>query len=429
MSEVVRVEHLYKKFCKNLKSGMGYGFLDLTTRLFGINSKSNFLRKNEFWALDDINFTVNKKEILGIIGANGAGKSTLLRVLNGIYPPDAGCISIDGRIGGLIALGAGFHPHMTGHENIFLNGVILGMTKDQIKNNYDKIVDFADIGDFIHSPVSTYSSGMYARLGFAIAIHAPIDILLIDEVLSVGDYSFQNKCLRKIAEIRDNAKSVIFIGHNMDMIEAICDRAILLYEGKINSIGKPLEVIACYRALARNKEYRSEVRELQDLERKEFIGDKNIIFIKAGILDNNNNPCKDIKYGDDINIFYEFKTRSKILKPQFGVGFSHPSVYPWNIAYDSNISNKLVNISSLDKDKLYRLIVKFKKPNLIPGVYRLNLMIRSGYDLELYHHLDHTEDTEFNIKPKEVGVFIFDGERPTYNSLIFLESEWAINKI
>ena len=233
MSDVVlKVEGLSKKFCKSLKRSMLYGTNDVVRDMFGFPQNKSELRKDEFWALQDINFELKRGETLGLIGQNGCGKSTLLRLINGIFPPDKGKISINGRIGALIAVGAGFHPHMSGRENIYLNGTILGMTKAELKQKFDAIVDFAEIGDFIDSPVATYSSGMTVRLGFAIAIHCEPDILLIDEILAVGDAKFQRKCLNKIKDLRDkNNVSFILVSHNLQNIDAMCSQILFLDKG------------------------------------------------------------------------------------------------------------------------------------------------------------------------------------------------------
>lgn len=242
---VLKVDGLSKKFCRSLKRSMFYGSVDITRDLFGVPYNSS-LRPAEFWALEDINFEVKRGETFGLIGANGSGKSTLLRLINGIFPPDKGKIEVKGRIGALIAVGAGFHPHMTGRENIFLNGVILGMTRQEINQKFDAIVDFADIGNFLDSPVSTYSSGMYVRLGFAIAIHSQPDIVLVDEVLSVGDAKFQRKCLEKIKEMRNMGVTFFLVSHNMQNIEAMCDRTLFLRGGKQVAVGPSPETISKY---------------------------------------------------------------------------------------------------------------------------------------------------------------------------------------
>jgi ABC-type polysaccharide/polyol phosphate transport system ATPase subunit len=414
---LLKVEHLHKKFTSNLKRSMAHGVIDTTKSIFGIDRHSEKLRPGEFWALEDISFDLKRGEVLGIIGANGAGKSTLLRVLNGILPPDAGRVEIHGGIGGLIALGAGFHPLLTGRENIFLNGTILGMPKKEIQKNLDSIIEFADIGTFIDAPVSTYSSGMYARIAFSIAIHCVPDILLIDEVLSVGDYSFQNKCLRKISELQQSARGVIFVGHNMDMIETICNKAILLKDRKIVASGDPLDVIATYRSMSRQNEFNSDQREFtQKLANVDETGLSTqwVTYLGGGICDNHGVPIRQVKMGQDINVYFEFTSKVDIAKPLIGIGFSHPTVYPVNVVYDSNISNRTIKIGTIRAGRKYRLQARFENPNLVPGVYRLNIMIRDGDTLEIYHHLDHSKDSEFSINTKEVGGLIVDGARPPY---------------
>lgn len=433
MSELLlKVENLHKKFTMNLRRSMAHGVIDITKATLGINRHSEKLRSGEFWALEDINFHLNRGEILGVIGVNGAGKSTLLRVLNGILPPDAGRVEIHGGIGGLIALGAGFHPLLTGRENIFLNGTILGMSKKEIHKNLESIIDFADIGTFIDAPISTYSSGMYARIAFSIAIHCVPDILLIDEVLSVGDFSFQNKCLRKISELRKSARGVIFVGHNMDMIETICDRAILLHQRKVEIQGEPLEVIARYRSISREIELASDKREFEKMFGEKDVSGlttKWVTYMASGIAKPNGERISKIHQGEDIHIFFEFESNVDIRKPQVGLGFSHPAIYPWNIAYDSNISNKTIHLPTMQAGRKYRITTKFKKPNLIPGVYRLNIMIRDGETLEIYHHLDGEQKSEFSIESRETASFIMEGKRPSYNSIVNLESEWSCEEI
>ncbi|MBL8015382.1 MAG: ATP-binding cassette domain-containing protein [Candidatus Doudnabacteria bacterium] len=246
---VIKIENLSKKFCRSIRRSMAYGTADITRSMLGIPYDQGKLRKGEFWSLEDINIDIKKGETFGLVGANGSGKSTLLRLINGIFPPDKGSVTVKGRIGALIAVGAGFHPHMTGRENIHLNGTILGMTKEEIDARMDDIIKFAEIGEFLDSPVSTYSSGMYVRLGFAIAIHSEPDIVLVDEILAVGDAKFQRKCLDKIREMREKGTTFILVSHNMQNIEAMCSRAILMDKGKQIMLGTPKEIIPVYELL------------------------------------------------------------------------------------------------------------------------------------------------------------------------------------
>ncbi len=202
---------------------------------------------DEFWALRNVDLEVKEGEILGIIGRNGAGKSTLLKILSQITAPTEGKIKVKGRIASLLEVGTGFHPELTGRENVFLNGAILGMTRKEVRSKFDEIVAFADINEFIDTPVKRYSSGMYVRLAFAVAAHLDPEILIVDEVLAVGDAGFQAKCLSKIKEVaNDQTKTVIFVSHNQGAIRAICSRAVLLAEGRIAYSGSPDQVLAHY---------------------------------------------------------------------------------------------------------------------------------------------------------------------------------------
>src|SRR3990167_5029385 len=201
---------------------------------------------NYFWALKDISFEVKKGEVIGIIGRNGAGKSTLLKILCRITEPTEGYAKIYGRVGSLLEVGTGFHPELTGRENIYLNGAILGMSKAEINRKFDEIVAFAEVEKFIDTPVKHYSSGMYTRLAFAVAAHMETEILLVDEVLAVGDITFQKKCLGKMEDVAKKGRTVLFISHNMNMVRLLCEQTLLLDNGKTEAIGKTDKVIEKY---------------------------------------------------------------------------------------------------------------------------------------------------------------------------------------
>lgn len=248
---VIEFNHVSKKFCKDLNHVLKYGSLDISKTLIGIDNFSK-LREFEFWALNDISLEIKRGEAIGIIGANGSGKTTLLKLLNGIFLPEKGSITVKGKVGALIAVGAGFHPILTGRENIYVNGAILGMSKKAIDDRFNKIVDFADIGDFLDTPVKNYSSGMYVRLGFSIAVHCLPDILLVDEVLSVGDASFQKKSMAKMYQIAQSDRVVVFVSHNMEAVSSFTKKAIYLRNGRIRAIGPTDEVIEKYIADEKN---------------------------------------------------------------------------------------------------------------------------------------------------------------------------------
>ena len=243
MSDVlIKVEGVSKKYCKSLKESMSYGISDIGHNLLGLSSNSNELRKNEFWSVDDVSFEVKRGETLGLVGANGCGKTTMLKMINGIFWPDKGRITVRGRVGALMAVGACFNPLLTGRENVYIYGAILGLTKQEVDRKFDSIVDFSGIGDFLDSPVKNYSSGMYVRLGFAIAVHSHCDILLIDEILAVGDISFQSKCIDKIKELGKEGVTKVFVSHNFYAVEMLCQKSLYLNHGKILHYGiKPIK--------------------------------------------------------------------------------------------------------------------------------------------------------------------------------------------
>ncbi|WP_294284021.1 ABC transporter ATP-binding protein [uncultured Chryseobacterium sp.] len=242
---LVSVQNVSKKFSMDMKSSLKYGALDIIKSTLGIKINKD-IRPNEFWAVKDISFELRRGECIGLIGHNGAGKSTLLKVLNGLYAPDKGQIVMRGKIGALIELGAGFNPILTGRENIYNNASILGFTKKEVEDKMASIIEFSEIEQFIDMPVQNYSSGMKVRLGFAIAAHLEPDILIIDEVLAVGDLGFVLKCFKKIDELLPNT-ALIFVSHSMPMVARICNQIILMNHGKAQYQGSSIsEGIAQY---------------------------------------------------------------------------------------------------------------------------------------------------------------------------------------
>jgi lipopolysaccharide transport system ATP-binding protein len=233
---MIEVRGARKKFCRNLRYSMWYGIRNLSRDLLGLPPPGVGLRKYEFWALDDVSFALQRGDVLGLIGLNGCGKTSLLRLLTGIFPPDEGHITMRGRVGALIALGAGFHPDMTGRENIYLNGSILGIEHREIEAKLDEIIAFAEIGPFIDAPVSHYSSGMRVRLGFSVATALKPDILLIDEVLTVGDVRFRGKCYNLMKQLARET-TIVFVSHQMPQISLLCNKVCFLNGGKVEYFG------------------------------------------------------------------------------------------------------------------------------------------------------------------------------------------------
>ncbi len=254
MNTVIKVKNISKKFCKSLKHSIMYGISDIGKRILFLKPKNKQLKKYEFWALDDVSFELKKGETLGITGPNGAGKTTLLKLLSGIILPDKGSIEIRGKVCSIIEIGAGFHSLLTGRENIYINGAILGISKKEIDRNFDSIVEFADIKDFLDIPVKNYSSGMFMRLGFSIAIHSNPDIFLIDEVLSTADYDFQLKCTKKLEELKKQNKTIVIVTNNLNYLLSFTNRSLLIWDGKLIIDDTTDNVISKYKLAATSGE-------------------------------------------------------------------------------------------------------------------------------------------------------------------------------
>src|SRR6266540_5856227 len=237
--ELVTVSKVYRRYS-------GRQFSTLKSALLQRSILRDLRPDQAFPALTDVSFTVPRGSTYGVIGRNGSGKSTALKLVAGITKPTAGTVRVSGRVSALIELGAGFHPEISGRENVFINGIMLGLTKREIQERFDEIVDFAELREFIDAPVKTYSSGMYMRLGFAVAIHVNPDVLLVDEVLAVGDAGFTHKCLDKFAEFRRRGKTILLVTHSLNLVERFCDEALWLDAGLALSHGDPKRVVGAY---------------------------------------------------------------------------------------------------------------------------------------------------------------------------------------
>ena len=254
MSTILKIENLSKKYIIGHQRQERYTALRdvMMHKLRGIGQRlrhplspnKEVTNLEKFWALKDINLEIKQGDRVGVIGRNGAGKSTLLKILSRITEPTTGRITINGRIASLLEVGTGFHPELTGRENIFLNGAILGMSRAEIKKKYDEIVAFAEVEKFLDTPVKRYSSGMYVRLAFAVAAHLEPDILLVDEVLAVGDAAFQKKCLGKMGDVSKEGRTIFFVSHNMGAVEDLCNQAILMDDGRVVQSGETHNIVS-----------------------------------------------------------------------------------------------------------------------------------------------------------------------------------------
>ena len=306
---LIKVEGVSKKFCRKLKLSLWYGLTDLFIRFFRIKRDRGILRRDEFWAVKDASFELKRGQCLGLIGHNGSGKSTLLKMLNGLINPDQGKITVNGKVGALIELGAGFNPLLTGRENVYINGQILGFSKNEVDQKYQAIVDFAELPDFMETPVQNYSSGMKVRLGFAVAAQMEPDVLIIDEVLAVGDIGFQVKCFNKINELAKNC-AVILVTHSMPNIGRLSSKTILLKNGAILlSSNNSSEAIEAY--------YSSYETETQFVISKVLTFD-GIVFL--------NDLGKKIRFGEDLIFEFSFISTISIDHADLGIAIMDQSL-------------------------------------------------------------------------------------------------------
>jgi ABC-type polysaccharide/polyol phosphate transport system ATPase subunit len=279
----------------------------------------------DFVALENVSFEICSGQTLGIVGQNGAGKSTLLKILSGIVIPDSGTIHIDGKVTGLLELGTGFNTEMTGLENIYMNGTLIGMSREEIDRKKQTIIDFSELGEFIEEPIKTFSSGMVMRLAFSIAIHADPKCFLVDEALAVGDAYFQQKCMRKIQEFRAGGGSIVFVSHDMNAIKTLCDLAILLDHGRVIDYGEPKDVVDFYQNMILKKTHQGDVPvQIKKIEKKNNMNDSRIStgeveFISIKICNDKGEEIPYIESENAIKVIYEIKSLKDIDEPHFGL--------------------------------------------------------------------------------------------------------------
>ncbi|WP_225585419.1 ABC transporter ATP-binding protein [Flavobacterium sp. MDT1-60] len=397
MGEVlIKVDHVSKKFAKDLKKSLLYGLSDVFS---GITKKKQdkSLRKDEFWAVKDISFEICRGECLGLIGHNGAGKSTLLKILNGLIAPDEGSVTMYGKVGALIELGAGFNPILTGRENIYNNAAIIGFSKQEIEAKFDEIVAFAEIEEFINMPVQNYSSGMKVRLGFAIAAQMQPDVLIIDEVLAVGDLGFILKCFKQIDKLLPHT-AVVFVSHSMPMVARVSNQIMLMEKGTAVFQGKEV-----------SKGINSYYNRFNSNEQNIMFDDGTVSLTKHSINNNNNNNNNTtLQRGDDLLIELEMEFKEESLNvPLIYIEFRDKEQRPIAGVFNEKMSYEIIN------DKLF---VKIKIPKVLfaQGIY--------SYDLSV----NHFENKSPILRINNVDAFQIESETEMWVPF-HLEADWQIN--
>lgn len=327
-------------------------------------------KKNNFWALKDISFDVYPGEVVGIIGRNGAGKSTLLKILSRITEPSKGEAILRGRVGSLLEVGTGFHPDLTGCENIYLNGTIHGLSKNEIDEKLDEIVDFAQVQRFIHTPVKRYSSGMYVRLAFAVAAHLEPQILVIDEVLAVGDVAFQNKCISKVKDVAGHGKTILFVSHNMQVIRKLCPKSLLLRNGEIVQYGETSEVVGTYLADHKEADF-DEKTSVHDVKQRRGNGFARLSEIKLKNIEGI--ETFSFRLGEKVQFHLSWKTNEVLKGLRVGVIlYSEVAKVPL-VSFEHEITDKQIAAGESSM-----LIIEASMRDVLPGIYPLYFYIKDG---------------------------------------------------
>ncbi|PSB04133.1 ABC transporter ATP-binding protein [Merismopedia glauca] len=391
-SEVIlSVKDVSKKYCRSLKKAYLYGLKDIGCELVGKSRDSHNLRNGEFWALKDISLELKRGESIGFVGINGSGKSTLIKIIGGLLKPDIGSIKVRGRVATLNVLGAGFNPLLSGRENVYINMSILGLSKQEIDENYEQVLDFAEIWDAIDSPVRTYSSGMKARLGFACAIHSHPDILLIDEVLAVGDAKFRTKCYRKLAELRQAGTSFVMVSHSANVILKTCDYAIYLRKGKIVISGEASLVMKEYEEDLSGKIVSQSPGILTLAEKTET---EDLSITSVCFQNQNGQILQTLISGNPACLSIQCKANSKIENVGLGVLIKElKEDGDWTLNLSSDSDGQILEISPEESE----LQLEFPYCGLKPGVYVMKITIFK----HPFYVYDIVESFKFEVTAKQ----------------------------
>ncbi|HXU21399.1 MAG TPA: ABC transporter ATP-binding protein [Verrucomicrobiae bacterium] len=384
MSSQISVEKLSKQY----RIGLANRHSTLRESLIGLMTLS-FLRANAheetIWALQNVSFSIKRGEAVGIIGRNGAGKSTLLKILSRITNPTSGIVAVDGKVASLLEVGTGFHQELTGRENIYLNGSILGMAKKEVDRKLDAIVEFSGVAKFLDTPIKRYSSGMRLRLGFAVAAHLDPDILIVDEVLAVGDAEFQKKCLNTMENLRGGARTVLFVSHNLAAVENLCERCIWIDGGQIRMDGETRSVIEAYMGSVSGAGTVSS--ELEDVPNRR--GSGKVRYRAVEFISPERNAARFIRAGDPVVMRFHYEAAESIPSASFGFRMYTDM---GTLVTDTSTSHHGIHVP-LEAGKAY-LDLEIDCLNLLPAKYTLSLWLTDMDGVEVYDNLEHAVTLE-----------------------------------
>ena len=363
-------------------------------------------KQEEFWALNDVSFDVPAGSMWALVGHNGSGKSTLLRCIAGIYRPTRGSVQVSGRMSALLELGSGFHPDLTGRENVYLNAAILGLTQAEVDERFDRIVDFADIGEFIDAPVRVYSSGMYVRLGFAVAVNIDPEVLLIDEVIAVGDEAFQRKCFEYLYELRKGGATVVVVSHSLSIVETMCDGAVWLAGGEVQKVGDTSAVVSAYLDRVNANEVRRAGDDHGDVEHH---GSGEMEITGVEVLDADGTPTQSLICGEPGTIRFCYRTTAAIDAPVLGFSVHHES--GTHVA-DTSTWLEQRRLGTVNGEG--HIDWHSGRVPLAPGTYELTVAVRDEHNQHFYDRVD-----------KGYRLVVRQGDRPIVAGLIDLGGSWG----
>lgn len=423
---VITVENLGKKYVIDHAQVGGYDTLrDLVInaarrtgrRLLhpfnGLTGAANG-HTEEFWALKDVSFELKQGEVVGIIGRNGAGKSTMLKILSRITEPTTGRVRIRGRVASLLEVGTGFHPELTGRENVFLNGAILGMSREEIKRKFDEMVAFAEVEKFLDTPVKRYSSGMYVRLAFAVAAHLEPEILIIDEVLAVGDYEFQRRCLGKMNEVARSGRTVLFVSHNMTAIEELCPQSIILKNGQIDRSGPTHQVVAHYLTSTAAHS----VWQIDGQTEREGTGNARITRLELLAADTDM-PIANLTFRQSFRLRIHYQAIKRLADPRFGFALLSDKA---ERVFQSDTTEVNFRIPAIEEGEAW-FDCLVSTPNLLPGLYYLEAWIVEKVNIAFADHLYRVGRIEISVDPtqqEQMASLTYPGR-----GRVFMDCRWS----
>lgn len=425
----IRAEGLSKKFGRTLGSSMRYGLRDSLTALLGRRVAGEDLRKSEFWAVKDVSFELKRGESLGIMGVNGSGKSTLLRLLTGVYRPDVGRVSLRGTTGALIAAGAGFAPMLTGRENVYVNGALLGMSRAEVARRMEEIVAFAELEGFLDMPVKNYSSGMAVRLGFAVAAMSEPDVLIVDEVLAVGDLNFQKKCFDYLFRLKQQGTTIVLVSHSVGAVWSVCNRGLFLDKGAAVVIGDVESVIKAYdEENARNslvslrKSHASATSGLGQTETQTLSsaygaqkGGTGIAHIHSIVVDVAHTAIPEVQFRQDFTLILDLEVNERIPNPILRVAID--AMHYRFIAIIDNIEQGFA--PEVIEAGRHRISIKIRDQRLRPGAYKINCAVLTRHaGVHLFYWFGAAEFQVLNPKNQ----FLYADDK----AVLHLDAEYAI---